>query len=145
MITNTWRMAAGLVVLVAMGAGCQCGQKAGDFSRWMGGKEFSEWIQDHVEGKEVYVSGVEGKLADGRELYRAKVCPAPENTEWYWFWWYGQSESFFRDRMQALTREDCFRLIWAESFLDAGGNPKYQMVFLKIVNVQKPCAGAGNR
>jgi len=129
----------GTILCVILGAGCQNVQNTGEYSRWMTSKEFSWWLKGNVEGKDVFVSGVEGRLANGKEQYRAKLCPAPENVEWYWFWWYGQNETFYQEQMQKLTKKDCFQLVSAQSFRDANCNSKYQMVFLKIINPQKSC------
>jgi hypothetical protein len=129
-----WVMAgmAGMFIAVAAG-GCGSSAQHENFSPWMAGNDFEKWSKKNVDGQPVYVCALEGRNHDGQDQYRAKLHPAPQNAEWYWYWWYSTDKKFFLEQTTKLVNQEHFDLIGAQSFYDKYGRSQYQMIFLKVV------------
>jgi hypothetical protein len=122
------------VFIAILAGGCGSSAQYERFSPWMGGNDFQKWSKKNVDGQPVYVCAMEGRNYRGEDQYRAKLHPAPQNAEWYWFWWYGTDKNFFLEQMIKLVQKEHFDLIGAQSFCDKNGKSRYQMIFLKIAH-----------
>lgn len=107
-------------------------------------QEETDWLPSHeldtvrrqLNEHRMLFSYIDGRVSNGRILYKATISPFPYNMNYYYTYW-GMTEDWYQYRNKELTSEG-YEELFHSVFTDLSGTQVHQSTWVLIDRLPKP-------